>query len=278
MGKEIIMPNGRNVFIDVYNAFAASPYGAELGSRIRYERYKPDSVSKERWVQILGPDVNNLEHHVVSVAHGKRFLFCCSKEGNGNESAFFFPEEEDLILLTLALHDFGEAVKGDKSFDQKTSKDEHEELGHLRRIFKELCDQTCENYFTEKQLLETVNVITGVNPKLGKAFNAIERIGYMTTGVHAWSVSHFLMKAEAGLGLSLQWLAHNVLINQTRKLLEYREIYPPVNAFLLANACHITEAFEGIPNEVYSLYDQTDVHEKHMKFNEVKQAWMNCGL
>ena len=41
---------------------------------MRYGPYKPEELSNEEWVRILGPDVNNLEHLKITLAITNDFI------------------------------------------------------------------------------------------------------------------------------------------------------------------------------------------------------------
>ncbi len=52
----------RSDFLDIHLSFAETIHGQKLAENVRYERYKPDDVTNQRWVELLGADVNNLTH------------------------------------------------------------------------------------------------------------------------------------------------------------------------------------------------------------------------
>ncbi|MBI2013094.1 MAG: hypothetical protein HYS88_01460, partial [Candidatus Colwellbacteria bacterium] len=101
-------------FEEIYELFAGSSYGKILRQRVRYGPYKPEELSNEEWVKILGPDVNNLEHLKTTLAITNDFIYRARyphPEWQPREINFS-REEKELLCLTAVIHDWGEAVVG----------------------------------------------------------------------------------------------------------------------------------------------------------------------
>jgi hypothetical protein len=256
----------------VFRAFAKSQYGERLAGKIRYERYKPDIVSAEHWIKLLGPDVDNLKHLLVSLGTTKRFVALCRQESRDGFSCFSTEDENDLAIVAVT-HDFGEAVIGDISWDEKTSLDEHEELRHLRSILSQLVFENGE-IFPQEKISRVIDILGNADSRLGRSFNVIERMGYVATGVRALNICN-----QGGHDLelrgNLEWLASNVLANQIERLLQVRKEYFAVDFFLNKNYSCISEAFLKISDVVFSYYAESGKEANREKFYQSKEAWFS---
>ena len=213
--KEI--PVGVNIgdevvrFGQIHRAFAVTEHGQKLARSTRYDRYKPDGITNEKWERVLGVDVNNLKHLQLTYGLTRRFIEYTANPSRlwqkaVSAQAQFTPEEQEDLLLAATVHDWAEAVVGDKMFDLKTRAEEDEELAVLQTMVQNL-------YRREEAqviILRIDNVINTVikdrNTKLGRAFNAIERVGYLRTALRAWQKSR---EADEELRTGLQWLTNN---------------------------------------------------------------------
>mgnify|MGYP001591402849 FL=1 len=176
-------------FEEIYELFAGSPYGEILRQRVRYGPYKPEELSNEEWVRILGPDVNNLEHLKTTLAVANDFIYLARHphpEWPFGEVEFS-REEEELLCLTAVIHDWGEAVVGDILWHRKTSDiDAEKEFAALNKIIKELCHPRYERLLMEKiYLAADIAFLKGDNA-LNQVFNVIEHIGYANNVFRAW--------------------------------------------------------------------------------------------
>jgi 5'-deoxynucleotidase YfbR-like HD superfamily hydrolase len=131
-------------------------------------------------------------------------------------------DEKKILLMTSLVHDWGEAVTGDISFDLKTEAHEKEEILRFRQILAELLG----NRFSETIRNQLVEIAHSRDTKLGAMFNIIERIGYLRTGLKAWSARS--RTTESPLKNAFGWLANNVAGNQIPPLVNSAEKYPPV--------------------------------------------------
>jgi hypothetical protein len=263
-----------DTFMALYESFAASELGQALGETVRYERYKPAFVDNEEWQELLGADVNNLAHLKLTYGLTRAFLVGC-REANSMECRF--SRREEAILLTVAVvHDWAEALKhiGDVSFDLKTAaqeKAEHQELARLLQAHES----------GSIDVASVMDVIKHPESLLGRAFNAIERVGYLRTALRAWEQVPAVMqdrvrpleqREELGEGLVL--LTQNVLFNQIPTLLGYERQYPPVRSYLDQKAPRITEALTGIHAVKLDWYDADLRYPNSKKHIEALRLWM----
>ena len=244
-------------FIQLYNVFAASPHGQKLVDKIRFYRYKPRSVDSDTWKSLLGADVDNLRHEKLSIGIARQFVRHCQApdprywQGIVGEEAIFNPAEQAILFATAAKHDEPEAILSDISFDQKTDKDHQEEMIVMRQMLAD----SLKDENVSQQILEIVNDKDG-ETKLGRAFNAIERIGYLRTGLNAWRQACGESTIELKQGLEA--LTSNVFTNQIRTLLSYSYIYPAVRTYLGQNAELISSAFHAIDRD----RDSFEIYER----------------
>lgn len=242
-------PESLNLYA-IHEAFAQTPYGAQLAGQVRYERYKPLTVTNEEWVTLLGADVNNLTHMPLTYGLAKDFVRVMDAEDPGALS------EHDKVLLCVAAltHDWGEAVIGDITYSNKTEQDEVEE----QSAFSEHLAGFCVGQ--SGVLIELVEqaadeVVFNKETRLAGMFNAIERVGYMRTALRAAGKAQIDQLPEANTGL--RWLVADVFSNHPAVLTEVAEDFPPVRQYLLAQEGRITEAFEGIKPDIFVNYGDT---------------------
>ncbi|MDX9971090.1 MAG: HD domain-containing protein [Candidatus Gracilibacteria bacterium] len=135
--KTTINPVMANRIMEIFQNFCNSDDGKILNSQVRYERYKPTTVSNERWIKILGADVNNLNH--MRLTYGLTRIFLEKQKGK------FSNDEVNILLLTSIIHDIAEAKIGDISYDQKTDSDENEESKIATNLFQTILFESTLN-------------------------------------------------------------------------------------------------------------------------------------
>ncbi|MBD3363321.1 hypothetical protein GF362_06410 [Candidatus Dojkabacteria bacterium] len=265
-------------FKDIHEAFASTKYGEILAGNIRYERFKPLHISPQEWYTLLGDDVNNLTHltYTFNLAHDFLTTNNDALQQNTNgylEKSIFNQDEEQKLLLSALIHDWGEAVVGDIPFDIKTEEDEELEFHAFDQIIHEINEQTSINLdsnFIKETLLE---VVFGMDSKLSKAFNAIERLGYLTTGIKAWFKSTEIQEDDPILSQNLEQLANNVLLNQIPTLIEYASIYPAVHKYLTSHEESISQAFLSSSASSFKTFEGEALLEKINTFNKARRDW-----
>lgn len=263
-------------FGKIHRDFSSTEFGHKLADNIRYERYKPDITTNQEWEKILGVDVNNLKHLKLSYGLARQFIRYSTEtpsisiNKDLSEEALNTKEQEDLLLAAI-VHDWAEAIVGDTSYDLKSKIQEDKEYEELKKMTHGMFNEG------DDELLNRIHfvidtVIKDTNTKLGKMFNAIERIGYLRTALRSWRESK---QAEPALELQkgLHWLTSNVLSGQITKLLEYSKIYNPVKVFLKENRELINDAFNNLPDEVFKNYKPEEVEEKRKQFKLAQAQW-----
>lgn len=250
---------------DAYTAFRETSYGETLSNNIRYEKYNLSGLSKEAWVDLLGSDVNNLIHMALTYGLAKDFI----KTTEASEPGYFSEEEKILLQLAALIHDQGEALTGDISYGDKTDNDEAEEL----RLFTDNASAFSGSISQELKALVVKardEVVFDKGSRLGKMFNAIERVGYLRTALRVDARVH--ADKDVPYTGGLRWLTADVLSNQPLALIGYAEEYPAVNTYLRNQQSAITEAFLGITPEVFLHYGDK-AEEKTKAFVESLTAW-----
>lgn len=260
--------------VDIYDKFAKTEDGAEMAGKLRWDRYRPDNVSKEEWEKIFGADVNNLKHLKLTYGLTRAFI-------SYSEALELTEDEKEDLLLAAIIHDYAEAVVGDISYEHKTEDDETAEYEALKRQLRNLYGNDQELLDRAVRVLDTV--IRDRNTRLGMVFNAIERVGYVRTGLKAWDHSK---TTPDDFRINLEWMANNSFIFQIKKLIEYSKKYLAVKKFLLQNQDRISDAFDNISDESFEKYDEEN--EKKIEageetgksgagykaeFEQVKKAW-----
>ncbi len=239
----ITFDNRHLSFSHIHRRFAGSLYGIRLAQNIRYAPYKPDGVSHQEWERTLGIDVNNLNHLNLSLGMTRSFLANCASaderwKGRVSTEAVFTPQEQQLLLLTAVVHDWAEAVVGDIPYHLKTQSDEEREMTILRGLIHEVLGNGNSSAQCDEIAGGVQSVLTDTRSKLGKAFNAVERVGYVRTGLRAWEQSRII---SGHLGKNLENLAFQVVPFHITKLVHYAEIYPAVDSYLSFHQNPITQ-------------------------------------
>ncbi len=240
-------------FSEIVNKFSSTKWGDTLRNQIRYSPHKPKELTPKDWQKILGGDVNNLHHLVVSKGLTESFLKNCAtpdKEWKGEipDEANFSAREQEMLLLTAIVHDWAEAIVGDITYHAKTENDHVTEMLELkiliRKILNEMLSQESAGEI-EKLADQVVSILTNTTSKLGKAFNAIERAGYVRTGIRAYDESK---KASDELRTPLRNMACEVVPCNIGILLDYAKIYPAIASFMRHHEKTIGEIFTAIEN------------------------------
>lgn len=256
-------------FREIHDRFSATSYGQTLAKNIRYRFFKPPEVTHAEWERLLGPDVNNLEHHWWSERVMRAFL---------RRSEGFSQEEQEILLLTAVTHDWAEAVIGDVPYGQKTTGEEESELRLIPEIALECFGenlaqpvrQTIEKVLREKPHLRK----TGEGSKLGHAFEAVEQLGYFGTGGRAWAEATKRDGLSEPLRSNLQWLGIEVHVHHVPILLRYAETYPAVRRYLFGTRHRVSDILRGFT--LSSLPPEVTLEKREAlarQFPETREAW-----
>jgi len=249
----------------VHRQFSQTPEGIRLSNNTRFARYQ-NIVPNNKWQEMLGFDVNNLEHG--RFIHGITSLFI--KQINQSDSEIKFnPEEQKLLLLTAIVHDWSEGFtkNGDISYDQKTNQQEKEELDVIEQIIPKILGPNSLEIATKIK-----DILNDKTSKLGMTFNSIERIGYLRTALKAWEKSKITTNETIVNGL--YWLTNNVLLNNIPTAINNSSIHPPLKIFLEKNKNLISEAFNKLPNSSFDNYETPQIKQKSLnQYTEAKNKW-----
>ncbi len=250
----------------IHSVFAATEHGQNLAEEVRYARYNIASVPNEEWTRLLGADVNNLTHMPLTYGLTRSFIRTTEQA----EPGYFSQEDKTLLQVAALIHDQGEALVGDISFGDKTDEDEVEE----RRMFETNQEAFSQGITPEVQQLiirARDEIVFNPTSRLGSAFNAVERAGYMRTALRA---SEHLYNGTAGASAeSMQWIVADVCLNQTLKLLEYTATYPAIKQYLHSQRAKISAAFALVTPEIFANYGP-DAAAKSIQFRAAQAAWL----
>lgn len=239
-------------------------YENQLSGLLRYARFMEKETAAD-WVKLLGPDVVGLTHPDVTVGITEEFI-----RENTASSLNLTPREQTLLITAAWVHDWGEMIIdgqgiGDVTYEQKNRTHEDEEIRIFDLLLVDIKNQQIAEYL-KKSYLE---VAFDRKSRLGKMFNAIERIGYLATGIRAYQ------------GVSGQRIANwrglvgNVLSNQIATLLEYRTAYPAVNVFLNRHEALIGKMLDDVLAEDVPLDNTGSVSYDQAKLLKARELWLN---
>ena len=256
--------NGQSLrFRDVHKDFSQTTAGNRLNNNPRYKDFIGQLGIKD-WQNVLGFDVNNLEHGRLT----QGIVYCFINNINQSDSEIkFTTEEQKLLLLTAVVHDWPEGFtkKGDISYERKNENDEKEELALIEKIITEMLGPD-----SLEISIQIKNILEDKNSKLGMTFNAIERIGYLRTALIAWKKSKNTNEATSS---NLVLLTNNVFLNTLPKTIEYSSIFSPVKDFLNSKSKLISDAFTNMPPSIFDNYKIEDQAKNIAKFNQAQNEW-----
>jgi 5'-deoxynucleotidase YfbR-like HD superfamily hydrolase len=279
---------------------------SQLG--VRFNLFRPSGVSPEEWIGLFGADVDSFEHAHLVHLQTRSFLAGCANpsspwKGEVSPEARFSYQEQEILLLAGVVHDWGESYLGDKPQPSKTAEDEVQEVFAFELVFKTLFSER-QNPLFWKKLGQVMDFLGNKESKLGQAFNAIERLGYLRTGLIAWRAGqkakadkeeafkeiegyrHLVreeifggpiepMSERLKLELigNLYWLTAEVLANHLPVLVDYAKIYPPVLKYLHKMRPFITKAFNLMPDSTFARFEGAEQVSKKARFEEAKERW-----
>lgn len=252
--------------IEIHEKFEKTDFGKTLAGRVRYERYKPANVSNERWVELLGADVNNLTHLTLTYGLAQDFI----RAADTLQPNFLTSEDEQLLQVAALIHDWAESIVGDVSFGDKTDSDELEEQAAFEANLASFYDG--DMTLINKARTEVVFDHTGKS-KLGQVFNAIERVGYLRTALRAGD--HIVSGNARDCDDGLRWLVADVLSQQPEPLTAYAETLQPVKQYLARQHDQISLMFEIIAksDDVFDNYPIEQREAKRSQFDESYKMW-----
>src|SRR5256885_3565107 len=142
MVRTELLPGG--VLIDhpfpvISSQMAETPEGKILKRNTRWNTYKPEFVTGEQWVGLLGRDADNLDHMKFMSGLTARFLTHNARMSGVDgkrlcEIVRFSPHEQTMLLLTARTHDLAEAIHGDIPASLKTDADTDAEIATINLL------------------------------------------------------------------------------------------------------------------------------------------------
>lgn len=259
-------------------SFSATTHGEHLASRVRYDSYRPSHVTNAEWVTLLGADVSNLDHMPLTAQLTDTFVRLAKVCPTYSPDNQFSSEDASDLRLAAYTHDWGEGIVGheDITYRDKTEDDdvrEHQAVNGILRAnaFNQAATDNEADRISQRLADIQVNIVHNRETRLGRAFNAIERMGYLRTAVRAWRVQDRVEDPE--VQGSLQWLTADVLTHQTQPLLHYVQSYFPVAQMLESYTPVISEAFHTLQGKVFERYGGEKVALQKEKFLTAKQQW-----
>lgn len=254
--------------IAVHESFVETEFGYRLSNNMRFANKNLADVDNDTWQELLGNDVNNLNHMPVTYGLARGFVDITNRVGPGHLN----DKDTELLLLAAIVHDEAEAIIGDISYGDKTGHDEDLEY----EAFKDYINEFHPDYTEEVRdliLKAYKEVVRDSESRLGRMFNAIEKIGYLRTALRAFD------NREGGglpdkLNDSMHYLTIDVLLNIVSSITEYSKDYEPVTYFLNFHSVKITNAFESVGIEDFYYYKPEEQEAKATKFYKAHFDWM----
>jgi hypothetical protein len=262
----------------LHDVYAQTPAGEYLSQRARYDAYRPASTSVEEWQDLLGADVNNLDHMLVTVQVASTFLRLSRMQETPNTASPFSTDDENDLLLAAAIHDWGEGVEGceDIIWRKKTKDDDLRERDAMHIVVQDVAARYSDDEHEKADVLSQLErvadeIVFNRESRLGRAFDAIERVGYLRTAVRSWREQADVKNSD--MMDTLQWISADVLALHTIPLLSHSQDHFPVLAMLAQNESQISDAFASMPDSIFEMYDEDEKEQMREKFRSAKTAW-----
>jgi hypothetical protein len=254
----------------IHNSFTETEYGQTLAGQVRYERYKPEHISNERWTELLGADVNNLTHMPLTFGLTRVMV----TQLRLTQPRLLDTNEENLLGAAAIIHDWAEAVVGDISYSDKTDDNKAEEKEQLTAILASFEGTSAQD---AKALIDRAaqEVVFAPDTKLGHIFNTVERAGYMRTALRA--AHHVIQGTAPDCEEGLRWIVADVFGNHTAALVERTSVYLPVNGYLNHMRNDISRAFGIVSDGTFLNYEENQrlpKQEAFHKASETFQSWL----
>lgn len=257
-----------STLLGIHEAFMATEYGDELAAHVRYGKYKPTEVSNERWEELLGPDVNSLNHLVDTLHVTKGFIRHTDRLQPG-----LLTRHDKAVLQVAAIgHDWGESIIPDVNYFEKTTAHtlaEEEVFAANLANFYPLDDPEVMSLITEAA--ETV--IFDHESRLGEMFSLIERIGYVRTGLCA--DRHVREGSAPDCEENLRWLAAAVLCtDHVEQFITKGQRLFAAHDFVILREEDITAAYEAADPAIFYRHEPLrDAAARGQDLEKAKFAW-----
>ncbi|HJY98141.1 MAG TPA: hypothetical protein VJ227_00295 [Patescibacteria group bacterium] len=218
-------------------ALGASEAGESLKNTYRWAQFRT-TESNEDWIKYLGKTGQVFSHGILFFNYMKWFI--------AKENGRFTPEETETLLWGVAPHDTGEAkitgsvFVGDKSAQVKTAMDEKKETKVAYRVISLL---GVPEEMRERLLEGYKKVVEGEDPKLHRAFKALEKSEYVFTAMKVYSNIKKFGNGEV-LGLAAPMIGRVLVIDLAKVIDVYAPEYPnSIGRFFKENHCVIDDMF-----------------------------------
>lgn len=264
-------------YLAIHEGFAATEHGRVLGDNVRYAIYKPESVSNQRWIELLGPDADNLRH-LLSTYHLTGEFIERTEELQPGELS---PRDKAILKIGAITHDEAESVPeiGDVNYSHKTADHETAEQAAFREYLPRFHPDASPEV-TELILEAADEVIFNRESRLGRIFNAVERIGYLRVAMRASGHLHEGSAPECAEGLA--WLVADTISNHhTTHLIAAGRRFPATHRFLEIHQPELERTFDAgyfASRSVFAKFDPDRADIKKAHVNAAGQIWDSwCG-
>lgn len=186
----------------------------------RYGKWLWDN--KQKFREWFGDDVDPVEHGRHQAEH---IAIPLIEYQNREGGQMFTDREAKLLVLTNLVHDYHEGITGDLPAPDKTEDFHKMELRANQEIISKFMDG-----FLVMDIEKVMGDFEG-KTFVGRAFNAVENLGYFETGIKAW-----LFKDHPALSVEERGKCYamgNQVISASVEALEpYRNEFPYVDKVL----------------------------------------------
>lgn len=247
----------------VHIAFSATKYGQILNERPRFKKYMPDSLSLEKWTELIGPDANSLVHLTETYLKVKDFIVKFEKA-----DIPITDEDYNLMCLFAVIHDWGKAIMGDIESGIMNHDNRQAELESLTKVKKEI-EIEAETRLLAGKAINKIFVREDTN--LFKLYDSIDRTIYLDTAKKAWHSS--ITSRE--YGLYLKAMCAYVLFKQIPELAVYAKKFLPIREYFLENKPLLNEMFYNMTDKAFTVYPREEAEQFRHEFLKTKVLWMN---
>ncbi len=262
--------------IDYFHAFKETPYGEKAQGMTRWDLFRPFDVEPEEWQQIMGADVNNLEHGRLQYGIVRIYVKTSNELGEDID-----PESQRKLETAAIIHDQHETLPGhgDHRTGTKTELHKIKELVEGRAA---LLDTSFYPDLTPEARQEAANVLDEVlseetgDPVLTRQFKAAEYLNHLRTGLIAMNkLGSLTGEPQIKFKPYLEALVADCMINVIPVLRRLAPNDPVVRSVLTSQHDAITRCFSI--NDGWQTYFGDDSETMLMKYKAQKHFFSWSG-
>lgn len=257
-------------YSEVRGKFEHSPYSAPIKTQTRWDHFRPESIDKTEWAELLGTDAYAEKHPRLMLGLVREYIRV-SPDGSLSQ------EDQRMLQLAAITNDWGEAsdtesgmpALGHISYSKKTYLHRQAEQAMYQTVFQDLLGK---QHLKEQLIVESI--LFNPDTRLGQIYDATRHVNYLRMALSAYKKSKRV--DDPTVESHLRWLSADVLSNQLPTLIEYGKTLTPVAQYMESISPQIDTIFTHINEDIFTAHGETErVHTE--RFRLVRKQWQNSA-